>query len=238
MKKLCLALLLTAFVAGCGKAAIAPAADPAAKASATAKQDTSLQRHVRYFDRNGDGIIKFKESVQGIEALGLGAVAARLFATGVHGALGPKTSGRVTSDIRIANIHVGVHPGSVNFKQDGHFRPESFARMFEEFDLNRSGSLSKSEIQAMLRAKKKTAVSYHLSRTAFTVLVAVAGDTQEAKGRDSDKALSRKRLEAFYDGSLFYQIAAERGKQRDAVPVDVSDVDLTPTPEAASVPME
>jgi peroxygenase len=205
------ALSLVLLVAGCGQAPspIGGARDASPVAAAgTPKAETALQRHVQYFDDNGDGLIVPAETIKGARALGVGAIQARLLAVGLHGALGPKSSGKMTTEIRIANIHRGVHPGSINFDQNGEFKPAQFQAMFADYDTDRSGALSRGEIAEMLKRRKKTAASYYLSKTAFSVLLAVAGDVRE--GQAKEPALSRSRLQAFYDGSLFPTIARER----------------------------
>jgi peroxygenase len=232
------ALVTTLMLAGCGQAPSATGdSRVAVGAAAAGKSQTALQRHVAYFDRNGDGLIKPSESMQAIKDLGVGAIEGRVLATGLHAVLGPKTSGKLTTDITIANIHVGVHPGSINFDQQGQFKPAQFQAMFADYDTNRSGALSRSEVFAMLKARKKTAVSYTLSRTAFTVLLAVASDTEDKAAKGAEPALSRARMQAFYDGSLFPTIAKERASQARQRAVDLQGVELSPPTEAIEHPM-
>lgn len=218
------ALLLA--LTGCGQAPVSPTAATAGPTALTAqagKAQTPLQKHVAYFDTNHDGLIKLDESVPALRALGLGPVTARLFAAGVHGALGPKTSGRMTTEIKIAMIHTGVHAGSINYDSEGKFKAASFVAMFKDYDTNQSGALSKSEVQAMLKARKASNVTYALSSTAFKVLFAVAADSTDGQGGDAEPALTRARMTAFYDGTLFTAIAkAKRGEE--TAPVELPDL--------------
>lgn len=226
--KLRLAALSLVFVlSGCGQSPTATgSARVAGAAAAAGKAETSLMRHVRYFDRNGDGVIKPAETIEGAKGLGVNAVVAHGLALGLHAGLGPKTSGKLSTEIRIENIHMGVHAGSINFDEQGNFKPAQFEAMFAEYDTNRSGALSRSEVFAMLKARKKSAVSYNLSKTAFSVLLAVASDGHEAAGKADEPALSKARMQGFYDGTLFYTVAQERQAKAKAAPVDLEGVSL------------
>jgi peroxygenase len=234
--KLRLAALSLLFVlSGCGQSPTATGdARVAGAAAAAGKAETSLMRHVRYFDKNGDGVIKPAETVQGAKGLGVNAVVAHGLALGLHASLGPKTSGKMSTEIRIENIHMGVHAGSINFDEKGHFKPAQFEAMFAEYDTNRSGALSRSEVFAMLKARKQSAMSYNLAKTAFTVLLAVASDTDEAAGKKTEPALSKARMQGFYDGSLFYTVAKERTqKKTEAAPIELDGAGLH-APEGAT----
>ena len=172
---------------------------------APAAEVPALQRHINFFDKNGDGVIHIDETTLGLRQLGLGRVKARAAATVIHLLLGPKTSGTLTTHISVAGIHLGKHGSDTGaYDAQGRFVPEAFERMFAQFDVNKSGSLSAVEIKAMIAANGKLRPGDgKASSTEFDLLLMVASDRMEGMSR----AISRERLRRFYDGSLFYELA-------------------------------
>ena len=181
-----------------------PAAPPA--------ELSALQKHLSFFDRDGNGTVTRFETVLSLEELGMSPVKATAAALVIHVALGPKTTGRWGSlDVSVANIKLGKHGSDTGaFDEEGRFVPEAFERIFSEFDANRSGSLSDSEILAMVEANSKLRPgAASASKIEFQLLLALAADRTE--GADKKPALSKERMRDFYDGSLFFKIA-KRGQ--------------------------
>jgi hypothetical protein len=115
----------------------------------------------------------------------------------------------------VATIATKIHSSDTGvFGSDGSADPARIAGIFDRFDLNRSGSLSGSELAAMRTANKTDFLGGLASKGEFDLLLSVARDRTERENGKYVPAISRARLEALYDGSLFETIAAERGGRR------------------------
>ncbi len=173
---------------------------------------TALMRHAQFFDIDGDGIISLSETITRLRQLGYGAVHARVIAYPIHMLLGPKTSGRMTLGITIANIHVGKHDSDTGvFDAQGNFVLENFERMFARFDKDRSGALNELEIKAMVAAHSKERPGGWLaSRLEFKLLLDLAADGSEVVDGRRVRSISRARLRKFYDGTLLPELVENR----------------------------
>jgi Ca2+-binding EF-hand superfamily protein len=170
---------------------------------------TVLQRHAGFFDTNGDHKITMPETRQSLKDLGMPSWLTPIIALGINLGFGFQNAGRpsLTIDIdKITRTRNRSHTGA--FDANGDFDQAAFDRMLDVYDVNRSGSLSESEIQAMLAANRKDPVGGLASQGEFRMLMAVGADTTEG----SQQAISRKALKSFYDGTLLYDLAARRGK--------------------------
>jgi len=185
------------------------AAEMAQGAGRTAENLTALQKHVAFFDKNHDGVITVSETTLSLRQLGLSRIKAETTALVIHAALGPKTSGRWTTDVSVAGIQLGRHGSdSGAFDAQGRFVPVAFERIFAEFDLNRSGSMSAAELEAMTAANSKLRPGGSFaSSQEFKLLMLVSADTTEGAAGKPAPAISRTRLQEFYDGTLFYKLA-------------------------------
>lgn len=198
----------------------APAA--AARAQAAPRQ-TALQKHVAFFDQNGDRSVTVAETEQGLRALGVvSALKARVVALGIVLGLGKSTSGKAL-EISVDNIKAGKHGSDTGiYDKEGELDPAAFQRMFDRFDANRSNALSTSEIAAMIQANKTDTVGSLASKGEFRLLMSLAADTSEPAPATGDQAaaakpepaISRETLQAFYDGTLFYKLAEKRRQQQ------------------------
>ncbi len=178
--------------------------------SMQALRPTALQLHLSFFDKDGDGTVTRTETVLSLRQLGLSPAKASATALLIHVFLGPKTTGRWNSlDISVKNIKLGKHGSdSGAFDADGRFDPAAFERMFASFDANRSNSLSEPEILAMIAANAKLRPGAEsASKQEFQLLLQIAADTAEDADGKRIPAISRSRLQDFYDGSLFFKLA-------------------------------
>lgn len=213
------ALLTPAFAQPIGLESGQPAAAgllravPQAAAPGAPTNPTALQKHVLFFDADGNGLVTRFETVLGLRRLGMSNVKASAAAIVIHVALGPATTGRWGSlDVSVANIKLGKHGSDTGaYDAEGRFVPEAFERMFASFDANRSGSLSEAELLAMTAANSKLRPGGEAaSKAEFQLLLLLAADATEAAEGGTVPALSRARLADFYDGSLFYKLAKRR----------------------------
>jgi len=179
-------------------------------APAPAAELTALQKHVSFFDGDGDGLISRFETTLSLRRLGMSNVKATAAALVIHLALGPATTGRWGSlDVSVKDIKLGKHGSDTGaFDAQGRFVPEAFERMFADFDANRSGSLCEAELTAMTAANSKLRPGGEsASKAEFQLLLLLAADASEDAGGKPVPALSRTRLQEFYDGSLFFKLA-------------------------------
>lgn len=202
--------------------AATPAAAPApavkgwvAKAKAEAASSanlTPMQRHVAFFDTNHDGTLKLSETMKGLQRLGLGMFSSLPAAVFINGGLGPKTTGKLSLDVNVKNIAAAKHEGDSSvYDAKGNFDHAKFDEMFVKYDSDRDGKLSTVEITAMQNERAKTTFGKLATRGEFGLLMKLASDGT-VKGKDGKPidTLSRQRLQSFYDGTLFYELAAQR----------------------------
>ncbi len=150
-----------------------------------------------------------KETRQGLRDLGIGPVKAFFSALVINLGLASKTGHK--TEIEVANIHKGKHDSDTDiYNADGTFSAAKFQEMFDLFDKNKSGSMDETEFATMRTAKKETKVGAFAASQEFGLLAAFAADKRETVDGKQVNALSRKQLEEFYEGSLFFRLAAER----------------------------
>jgi peroxygenase len=165
---------------------------------------TALQRHVAFFDWNGDGFITVLEDYRGLRALGIDPVLASGFATAINGALATPSRGFPSLTIDLRRIATGIHGSDSGiYDDDGNFVPEAFERLFREWDLDGTGGLDPGELvaRAVEDADLFDVFGVVASGAEFGLLFVVAAE---------DGELSRARMRSFYDGTLFYVLAEER----------------------------
>lgn len=173
-----------------------------------------LQKHVAYFDGNHDGKITIGETRKGLADLGMGSVS-RFFASIVIVlGLGKQTSGKFT-EVDVANIHKGKHDSDTDvYDADGNFDPREFEKLWTTWDTDKSGALNDAEFKAMRTARKESRLGAFAASQEFGLLTKLAADGKEKVGDRYEPAISRARMEQFYDGSLFDRVAAERAAAR------------------------
>jgi peroxygenase len=165
---------------------------------------TPLQRHVSFFDYNGDGYVTVLEDYRGLRALGIDPVSATAFASAINAALGTPTEGYPSLTISIYGIANGVHGSDTGiYDSQGHFVPQAFDRLFDDWDRNGSGGLDPAELVARTVDDGDLGDLFGVTASVaeFGLLYAVAAE---------DGELTRDRMRAFYDGTLFYDLAEER----------------------------
>lgn len=186
-----------------------PAKPVAPKAPIDRTKYNQLQRHVDFFDGNRDGMITIKETRQGLRDLGIGRVQAFLSSLVINLGLASKTGHK--TEIEIANIHKAKHDSDTDiYNADGTFSAAKFQEMFDKFDKNKDGAMDATEFTTMRNAKKETKVGAFAASQEFGLLASFTADKKVVVDGKEVNALSRKQLEEFYEGSLFFRLAAER----------------------------
>lgn len=167
-------------------------------------QMTALQRHAAYFDRDGDGYITPNETYQGLRALGYGEPASAGLAVTINAALGTSTSGSPSLSISVAGITAGLHGSDTGiYNENGEFVSERFDDLFNQWDKDGDNALDEAEINDRINrdTDPRDVVGRTASRVEFKLLFDLAAE---------DGKISRERLYAFYDGTLFFDLEAAR----------------------------
>jgi peroxygenase len=183
---------------------------PAPRSAPNSGSRTALQKHVDFFDTNHDGRITLSDTYHGLRRLGLGAARAAAFAGVINVALGSSTSGAPSLTVDTERIHAGKHRSDSGvYDKKGRFSAPRFRRLFARYDADGDGALDSEEL-ARLCADNRTDLVGHLgSKAEFGLLLDIAGEERNGK-----KALTRGRLQRFYNGSLFYELAEEVAARR------------------------
>ena len=184
------------------------------------KTRTALRKHVDFFDGDGNARITLAETYRGFRRLGFDPVRSGVFASVIHLALGPRTSGSLTLTIDARRIHLGKHSSDTGiFDSLGRFSGVSFNRRFDENDEDKDGALNANELSRMLARRRTDWVGHLASRAEFGLLLGLAGEL-----RGNQKVLTRERLASFYEGTLLYLLAAEQeaGRTEAASPTSIT----------------
>ena len=189
---------------------VTPSSPPAARSVPISGSRTALQKHVDFFDTDHDGRITLFETYQGLRRLGLGAVRSAVFGGVINAALGPATSRAPSLTVNADHINAGRHGSDTGvYDEEGHFVQESFDRLFARYDGDEDGALDRGDLARLFEGNRTDLLGHLGSVAEFGLLLCLAGED-----RNGRKVLTRQRLEAFYDGSLFYKLADEVGARR------------------------
>ncbi|MCM2256017.1 MAG: caleosin family protein [Vicinamibacteria bacterium] len=172
---------------------------------------TALQKHVDFFDQDGDGLITLAETYSGLRRLGLDPLRSAAAAAVINGALGPATSGAPRLSIDTRRIHAGMHASDTGvYDSRGRFSITRFERLFARYDVAGQGALDDAALRRLFTDQRTDWLGHLASRAEFGLLLELAGQL-----RDGRKVLTRERLLSFYDGSLFGVVADELAAGRD-----------------------
>ena len=177
--------------------------------------DTTLQRHVSFFDDNGDRGVNVAECARGLKALGLPIGVAEVAAFAIVAALSRQTRGSLLSmNVDIENAQQGKHDSDTGIlDKRGRFNARRFDKVFgahSTVDRNGDKAFTATELTKMLKANRETLVGYVAAIAEWELLLMIAADTHAVEGDHMVPALSVARLQSFYDGTLFYKLAKER----------------------------
>ncbi len=80
----------------------------------------------------------------------------------------------------------------------------SFDRLFARYDEDEDGALDREDLARLFEGNRTDFLGHLGSMAEFGLFLSLAGED-----RNGRKVLTRQRLEEFYNGSLFYKLAAE-----------------------------
>jgi peroxygenase len=176
--------------------------------------DTALQRHVSFFDDNGDRAVDVAECTRGLKALGLPIGVAEAVALVIVAPLSVMTRGSLLAmSIDIENIQKGKHDSDTGIlDKRGRFNARRFEKVFgahSAVDRNGDKAFTAAEITRMVNANRETLLGALASLAEWQLLLLLAADTEAAEGDKAVPALSVARIKSFFDGTLFYTLAKE-----------------------------
>ena len=176
--------------------------------------DTTLQRHVSFFDDNGDRGVDLAECARGLRALGLAVGVAEAAALAIVAPLSLQTrESLLAMNVDIDRIQEGKHAGDTGIlDKRGRFVASRFEEVFgARSTVHRSGStaFTATDLTRMINANRETLAGYVAAMAEWQLLLAIAADTTAVEGGRTVPALSVARIRSFYDGTLFYRLARE-----------------------------
>ena len=177
--------------------------------------DTTLQRHVSFFDDNGDRGVNVAECARGLRALGLAVGVAEAAALAIVVPLSLQTRGSLLAmNVDIDKIQKGVHDGDTGIlDKRGRFSARRFDKVcgaHSTGDRNGDKAFTATELTKMIKANRETLAGYVAAIAEWQLLLMIAADTHAVEGDRTVPALSVARIKSFYDGKLFYKLARER----------------------------
>ncbi len=169
---------------------------------------TPLQKHLQFFDLDGDGSISVSENIEALRQLaGYSSLKHYILAPIINFIFGTITRGYPSFSIDISNIKAGKHEGSSDiFDAKGNIDDSKFDALFSQYDINNDAALDKAEIEAFVSRNAKTTFGKIAVKAEFPLLLRIAGEDQEVNGT-TEKVLTKARLRKFYNGELLYEIA-------------------------------
>ncbi len=176
--------------------------------------DTTLQRHVSFFDDNGDRGVDLAECARGLRALGLAAGVAEVAALAIVAPLSMQTRGSLLAmNVDVDKIQKGIHEGDTGIlDKRGRFVASRFEKAFgarSTVDRNGDTAFTAAELTRMVYENSKTLAGYVAATAEWQLLLALGADTVAVEGGKTVPALSVARMKSFYDGTLFYRLAKE-----------------------------
>jgi peroxygenase len=177
--------------------------------------DTALQRHVSFFDDNGDRGVDVAECTRGLKALGLPLGVAEAAALAIVAPLSLQTRGSLLAlNIDIDKIQKGKHDSDTGIlDKRGRFNVRRFEKLFGAYstvDRNGDKAFTAAELARMVSANRETFFGSLVSMIEWQTLHVLAADTIAVERGKTVPALSVARVKTFFDGTLFYKLAKER----------------------------
>jgi len=176
--------------------------------SAATPKLSALQKHVMFFDQDGDGKITVGETFDGLRELGFGYTRSSAFAFAINAGLGVATGAPwyAPLTVDIENIAKGKHDSDTDiYDVDGRFNPVKFEQLFALYDTDRDDALSAEEFEVFYARNKEDEASSLVSTFEFGLLIELAGEKRVIDGKETS-VVTRETMERFYDGSLFYDL--------------------------------
>ncbi|KAG2265420.1 hypothetical protein Bca52824_072499 [Brassica carinata] len=170
---------------------------------------TALEKHVAFFDRNGDGVIYPWETYQGFRAIGVGRLPSAIAGLFINMGLSQKTRpGKGFSllfPIEVKNSHFCIH-GSVTeaYDKNGRFVESKFEEIFKKHARSHRNALTYKELLQLLKSNRDPGD--------FGGWIAAYGEWKLLYElcKDENGLLTREAVKGAFDGSIFRKLEKER----------------------------
>ena len=177
--------------------------------------DTTLQRHVSFFDDDGDRGVGVAECARGLKALGMPFGVAEAAALAIVAPLSLQTRGSLLAmNVDIDKVQKGKHDSDTGIlDKRGRFDARRFEKVFgarSTRDRNGDKAFTAIELTRMVNANRETLAGFATAMAEWQLLLVLAADTKAIVAGLAVPALSVNRIKSFYDGTLFYRLAKER----------------------------
>ncbi|KIZ07200.1 hypothetical protein MNEG_0751 [Monoraphidium neglectum] len=184
---------------------------PEGSPASLAREDYS---HVAFFDRDNDGVLWPMDTYVGFRRIGFNRIISFLAVPFIHGSFSYPTGLSWIPDpffrIHIKNMHKAKHGSdSEVYDTEGRYVPEKYEELFSKYDRDNKGGLNWNDIQEMIKGNMNIVdpVGWTAERLEWWALWLLCAD--------DDGVISREKIRAQYDGSLWY-ILAEENERRQA----------------------
>jgi len=183
---------------------------------------TVLERHVSYFDTDGDGEITMAQTFRGLRGVGVGAVTSVGLTLLINLFLGYLTHGKPSLKVSVRDIARGKHPFDTgSFDERGERDDRAFERLFSAPTTHAPRDrLTRDEIRAVIVKRGDpskpfgevgSVLSNWFSGREIQLLLCVASDCSKALPNGAiEPAISRRTLQRFYSGHLLFLLARQR----------------------------
>ncbi|KAD4983123.1 hypothetical protein R6Q59_002782 [Mikania micrantha] len=178
-------------------------------------EENVLQKHVKFFDRNNDGVIYPWETFQGLRAIGCGILLSSIAAVFINVALSRKTRPgqkypNLLFPIDIANIKMAKHGSDSGvYDTHGRFVSSKFEEIFHKYARTYQDALTADELNEFIKGNRepKDYKGWIGGLTEWKILYYLA--------KDKNGLLRKDTIRAVYDGSLFEKMAAEMSTKKN-----------------------
>ncbi|KAF5538424.1 het-E-1 heterokaryon incompatibility protein [Fusarium napiforme] len=175
------------------------------------RDQTVLQQHCDFFDKDHDGVIWPLDTFRGFYQLGYGIILSLISLLVIHGNFSYPTQSSLLPDpffrIHIDNIHKDKHGSDTGtYDTEGRFVPQKFEDMFSKYAEGRD-YLTIWDVMNLMKGQRLIADPIGWGGAFFEWLA-----TYILLWPD-DGRMMKEDIRGIYDGSLFYKIAARRASK-------------------------
>ncbi|CAH8351882.1 unnamed protein product [Eruca vesicaria subsp. sativa] len=170
---------------------------------------TALEKHVAFFDRNGDGVVYPWETYQGFRAIGAGRLMSAIAGLFINMGLSHKTRpGKGFSPlfpIEVKNSRFGIHGSHTDaYDKEGRFVESKFDEIFKKHARSHRNALTHKEVFQLLKSNRDPGdfAGWLSAYGEWKVLYELC--------KDKDGLLTREAVKGAYDGSIFRKLEKQR----------------------------
>lgn len=175
------------------------------------QDQTVLQQHCDFFDKDHDGVIWPIDTFRGFYQLGYGIILSVISVLVIHGNFSYPTQSSLLPDpffrIHIDNIHKDKHGSDTGtYDTEGRFIPQKFEDIFSKYAEGRD-YLTIWDVSNLMKGQRLIADPIGWGGAFFEWLA-----TYILLWPD-DGRMMKEDIRGIYDGSLFYKVAARRSSK-------------------------